>query len=111
MPPLAPAPCHARVPARRGKLWRGGRAVDCTGLENRQAERPREFESHPLRSASRSRRFAGLAVLFARSRTPSEASAKEGPLVYYVYLIESLAAQRKRYIGMTTDLKQRLQEH
>ena len=29
---------------------RGGRAVDCTGLENRQAERPREFESHPLRS-------------------------------------------------------------
>ena len=28
---------------------RGGRAVDCTGLENRQAERPREFESHPLR--------------------------------------------------------------
>ena len=89
---------------------RGGRAVDRAGLENRKAERPREFESHPLRSASRSRRFAGLAVLFARSRTPSEASAKEGP-VYYVYLIESLAAQRKRYIGMTTDLKQRLQEH
>ena len=89
---------------------RGGRAVDRAGLENRKAERPREFESHPLRPASRSRRFAGLAVLFARSRTPSEASAKEGP-VYYVYLIESLAAQRKRYIGMTTDLKQRLQEH
>ncbi len=30
-------------------LWRGGRAVDCAGLENRKAERPREFESHPLR--------------------------------------------------------------
>src|SRR5215468_3491195 len=29
---------------------RGGRAVDCAGLENRKAERPREFESHPLRS-------------------------------------------------------------
>src|SRR5262245_17537068 len=29
--------------------WRGGRAVDCAGLENRKAERPREFESHPLR--------------------------------------------------------------
>jgi hypothetical protein len=28
---------------------RGGRAVDCAGLENRKAERPREFESHPLR--------------------------------------------------------------
>jgi putative endonuclease len=31
--------------------------------------------------------------------------------VYYVYLIESLAAQRKRYVGLTTNLKQRLQEH
>ena len=29
--------------------WRGGRAVDRAGLENRKAERPREFESHPLR--------------------------------------------------------------
>src|SRR4029077_12148453 len=28
---------------------RGGRAVDCAGLENRKAEWPREFESHPLR--------------------------------------------------------------
>src|SRR4029453_3342556 len=28
---------------------RGGRAVDRAGLENRKAERPREFESHPLR--------------------------------------------------------------
>ena len=31
--------------------------------------------------------------------------------MYYVYLIESLAPQRKRYVGMTADLKQRLQEH
>src|SRR6516225_5770228 len=28
---------------------RGGRVVDRAGLENRKAERPREFESHPLR--------------------------------------------------------------
>jgi hypothetical protein len=34
-------------------VWRGGRAVDCAGLENRKAERPREFESHPLRSHRR----------------------------------------------------------
>ncbi len=33
-----------------GLVWRGGRAVDCAGLENRKAERSREFESHPLRS-------------------------------------------------------------
>src|SRR5438552_11072759 len=32
--------------------WRGGRAVECAGLENRKAERPREFESHPLRASS-----------------------------------------------------------
>jgi predicted GIY-YIG superfamily endonuclease len=31
--------------------------------------------------------------------------------VYYVYLIESLGAQGERYVGMTTDLKQRLGEH
>jgi putative endonuclease len=31
--------------------------------------------------------------------------------VYYVYLVESIAAQRKRYVGLTTDLKQRIQEH
>ena len=31
-------------------LRRGGRAVDRAGLENRKAERPREFESHPLRT-------------------------------------------------------------
>src|SRR4030095_4291708 len=34
---------------RAQSLWRGGRAVDRAGLENRRAERPREFESHPLR--------------------------------------------------------------
>src|SRR5947199_3847232 len=32
---------------------RGGRAVDRAGLENRKAERPREFESHPLRHAKK----------------------------------------------------------
>jgi putative endonuclease len=31
--------------------------------------------------------------------------------VYYVYLIESLCMQGERYVGMTTDLKQRLREH
>jgi hypothetical protein len=34
-----------------GAFRRGGRAVDRAGLENRKAERPREFESHPLRFA------------------------------------------------------------
>lgn len=30
-------------------VWRGGRVVDGSGLENRQGESPRGFESHPLR--------------------------------------------------------------
>ena len=38
-------------------------------------------------------------------------SFSEGGPVYYVYLIESLSAQGERYVGMTTDLKQRLREH
>jgi putative endonuclease len=31
--------------------------------------------------------------------------------MYYVYLIESLTTRGERYVGMTSDLKQRLQEH
>ena len=30
-------------------LWRGDRAAECTGLENRRSESYRGFESHPLR--------------------------------------------------------------
>lgn len=37
----------ARV-CRTGVLRRGGRVVECTGLENQQAARSRGFESHPL---------------------------------------------------------------
>jgi GIY-YIG catalytic domain len=38
-------------------------------------------------------------------------SFSEGGPVYYVYLIESLSAQEERYVGMTTDLKQRFREY
>ena len=31
--------------------------------------------------------------------------------MYYVYLIESISAQGERYLGMTTHLNERLQEH
>jgi predicted GIY-YIG superfamily endonuclease len=31
--------------------------------------------------------------------------------MYYVCLIESLSTQREQYVGMTTDLKRRFQEH
>ena len=38
-------------------------------------------------------------------------SFREGGPVYYVYLVDSLSAQGERYVGMTTDLNQRLREH
>ena len=31
--------------------------------------------------------------------------------MYYVYLIENFSAKGQRYVGMTADLKQPLQEH
>ena len=31
--------------------------------------------------------------------------------MYYVCLIEGLSTQREHYVGMTTDLKRRFQEH
>jgi putative endonuclease len=31
--------------------------------------------------------------------------------MYYVYLIESIAILGRRYVGMTSDLKRRLQDH
>jgi predicted GIY-YIG superfamily endonuclease len=31
--------------------------------------------------------------------------------MYYVYLIESISAQGERYLGMTNDLKERLEDH
>jgi putative endonuclease len=31
--------------------------------------------------------------------------------MYYVYLIKSLSPTRGRYVGLTTDLEQRLREH
>lgn len=41
---------------------------------------------------------------------PSEALAKEGRLVQYVYLLQS-AHDGERYVGVTTDLRRRLAEH
>jgi putative endonuclease len=42
---------------------------------------------------------------------PSEASAKEGCPMHYVYLIESVAAQAERYVGSTSDLRRRIEDH
>lgn len=42
---------------------------------------------------------------------PSEALAKEGRFVWYVYLLESEALEGERYIGITSDLKRRIADH
>ena len=55
-------------------------------------------------------RFAGLGVIRCAKQNALRSFSEGGP-VCYVYLIESLSAQRERYVGMTTDLKQRLREH
>ena len=45
---LKNAPPPSSLPATHHSR-RGGRVVDCAGLENRRAARSRGFESHPLR--------------------------------------------------------------
>ena len=42
---------------------------------------------------------------------PSEALAKEGGCMHYVYHLESKVFRGQRYIGLTTDLKKRLADH
>jgi putative endonuclease len=42
---------------------------------------------------------------------PSEALAKEGRHMHYVYLLESEAFADQRYVGMASDLKRRLSDH
>ncbi len=50
-------------------------------------------------------------------RLPAEASAKEGfanlhdPAMHYVYLLRSIDHPDQTYIGLTADLKKRLQKH
>ena len=56
-------------------------------------------------------RFAGLKWFNCAKQDALRSFSERGPSVYYVYLIESISAQGERYLGMTTDLKERLQEH
>jgi putative endonuclease len=42
---------------------------------------------------------------------PSEALAEEGCHMYYVYLLQSEAFVGQRYVGVTSDPKQRLADH
>ena len=42
---------------------------------------------------------------------PFGALAEKGRPVYYVYLLESVASPDQRYVGLSSDLKQRFAEH
>ena len=103
------ADCADDGKIKRQLFRRGGRAVDRAGLENRKAERPREFESHPLRPASRLA-LRRTQMLACAKQDALRSFSEEGP-VHYVYLIESRSSRGERYVRTTTDLKQRLQEH
>src|SRR5438552_8876034 len=78
-------------------------------------------------------RFAGLGMIRCAKQDALRSFSEGGPVyyvypasrgcasqdwtviardrMYYVYLIESLSVQGERYVGMTTDLRQRLREH
>src|SRR6266446_3062289 len=88
----------------RGRISRrGGRAVDCTGLENRQAERPREFESHPLRhSCFALTRFAGFGRALWAKQDALRSFSEGRAITVVLRLIASFSAQGQRYVGMTT---------
>ena len=62
-------------------FWRGGRVVDCAGLENRRAERLRGFESHLLRHLSAQRILiveGGMRTQFDR-RAAAKTERSEAP--------------------------------
>jgi putative endonuclease len=42
---------------------------------------------------------------------PSEALAEEGWSMHYVYLLQSKSSPKQRYVGLTSNLKDRLAEH
>jgi hypothetical protein len=56
-------------------------------------------------------RFAGLSLNFGAKQDALRSFSEEGPIMYFVYLIESEHDPTRRYIGLTSDLRQRLQEH
>ena len=56
-------------------------------------------------------RFAGSAMVPCAKQDALRSFSEGGPVYYYVYLIESLSMRGERYVGRTTDLKRRFQEH
>src|ERR1700758_1675258 len=58
------------------KDWRDGRAVYCTGLENRRSVRIRGFESHSLRHSNQKAKEARWPTMNAPVRLWDAASGK-----------------------------------
>jgi hypothetical protein len=52
-----------------------------------------------------------IAIIRSSKQDALRSFSKGGRPVYYVYLVESLSAGRERYVGITSDLEQRLREH
>src|SRR6476620_1990077 len=97
----------ARLPKPRGEVAEWLKAADCKSAR----ASVRWFESSPLHhpaSLFELRRIGGK----LRAKQDVLRSFSEGGLpLFYVYLIESVAAEGQRYVGATADLKVRLQQH
>ena len=61
-------------------FWRGGRVVDCTGLENRRTERYRGFESLPLRKKSGNNENCFLILFYTSGKLACRRSIKQNRL-------------------------------
>jgi predicted GIY-YIG superfamily endonuclease len=71
----------------------------------------RGFESLPLRHPASLFELRRIGRTFRAKQDALRSFSEGGPLVYYVYLVESLSNCGQRYVGITVDLRRRLQEH
>ena len=60
----------------KNKPWRGGRVVDCTGLENRRTERYRGFESLSLRKKSGNNESCFLILFYMSGKLACQRNIK-----------------------------------
>ncbi|PYJ68931.1 MAG: hypothetical protein DME76_10685, partial [Verrucomicrobia bacterium] len=118
-------PSNARRRARyrrpRGRLCRGNPARNRGAVSNshRDLNGPSKTLSGSLRRSFGLSRACILLRANALRRIGHSHCAKqdalrsfsEGGPMYYVYLIESISAARERYVGITTNLEQRLRGH
>jgi putative endonuclease len=56
-------------------------------------------------------RFTGLSPAFNAKQDALRSFSEGGLVMYYVYLLESESTPGRRYVGLSSDLKQRFHDH